>query len=48
MEPPMDLLISKLIAPCRLTWCISACTFQFVGPVFLYFFQNFPNFCFRG
>ena len=27
---------------------VTACTFQFVGPVFLYFFKNFPNFCFGG
>jgi len=26
---------------------VTACTFQFMGPVFLYFFQNFMNFCFR-
>jgi len=23
---------------------VTGCTFQFMGPVFLYFFQNFPNF----
>jgi len=33
---------------CTLRFCNSDCfgTFEFVGPVFLYFFQNFPNFCF--
>jgi len=27
---------------------VTACTFQFVGPVFIDFFQNFPNFRFRS
>jgi len=26
----------------------SGCTFQFMRPVFLYFFQKFPKFRFRG
>jgi len=26
----------------------SACTFQFMRPLFLLFFQKFPNFRFRG
>ena len=27
---------------------VTACTFQFMGTIFLYFFQNFLNFYFRG
>jgi len=25
---------------------VTGCMFQFMGPLFLYFFQNFPNFQF--
>jgi len=27
---------------------VTACTFRFVGPLYIYFFQNFPKFYFRG
>jgi len=36
-----------ILAPCAFV-TVTACTFQFVGPVFIYSFQNFPNFSFRG
>jgi len=43
---PMVVGLSFMLA-LRIFVIVTACMFQFVGPVFLYFFQNFLNFCFR-